>query len=39
MEERMKFIHEWQRGEEWSFAELCRHYGVSRKTGYKWRDR
>jgi transposase InsO family protein len=39
MEERMKFIHEWQRGEEWSFAELCRRYGVSRNTGYKWKDR
>ena len=22
-----------------SFAELCRRYGVSRKTGYKWLDR
>jgi putative transposase len=39
MEERMKFIHEWQRAEEWSFAELCRRYGVSRRTGYKWLDR
>jgi transposase InsO family protein len=39
MEERMKFIHEWERGEEWSFAEMCRRYGVSRKTGYKWLGR
>jgi len=39
MEERMKFIHEWQQGEEWSFAELCRRYGVSRNTGYKWKER
>ena len=22
-----------------SFAELCRRYGISRKTGYKWLDR
>jgi putative transposase len=21
------------------FAELCRRYGISRKTGYKWLDR
>jgi transposase InsO family protein len=39
MEERMKFIHEWRREEGWSFAELCRRYGVSRNTGYKWLDR
>ena len=35
MEERMSFVVDWQR-EEWSFALLCRRYGVSRKTGYKW---
>ena len=22
-----------------AFAELCRRYGISRKTGYKWIDR
>ena len=22
-----------------NFSELCREYGISRKTGYKWRDR
>src|SRR6476661_493336 len=22
-----------------AFAELCRRYGISRKTGYKWLDR
>jgi putative transposase len=22
-----------------SFSELCREYGISRKTGYKWRER
>lgn len=35
MEERMKFILDW-RCEEWSMAQLCRDYGISRKTGYKW---
>jgi transposase InsO family protein len=38
MEERFKFIQEYQNDEE-SFAELCRRYGVSRKTGYKWVER
>lgn len=38
VEERLKFIGEY-RSEEWSFAELCRRYGVSRKTGYKWLER
>src|ERR1700737_4517418 len=37
-EERFRFIEEW-RTEEWSVAELCRRYGVSRKTGYKWMGR
>jgi putative transposase len=35
MEERFQFIQEY-RSEDWSFAELCRRRGVSRKTGYKW---
>jgi putative transposase len=38
MEERFKFVQEHKTG-DWSFAELCRHYGVSRKTGYKWLER
>jgi len=38
MEERFRFIEECK-SEEFSFAELCRRYGVSRKTGYKWRER
>jgi len=38
MDERMSFIVDWQR-EEWSFAALCRRYGVSRKTGYEWTGR
>lgn len=35
MEERFRFVEECC-ADEWSFAELCRRYGVSRKTGYKW---
>jgi putative transposase len=38
MEERWKFVLESKR-EEYSFAELCRRFGVSRKTGYKWLER
>ena len=33
--ERTHFIVDWERDEE-SMAELCRRYGVSRRTGYKW---
>jgi putative transposase len=35
MEERVNFVLEVKRGEE-SFSRLCRLYGISRKTGYKW---
>ena len=38
MEERIRFVHRWQE-EQWNFAELCREFGVSRKTGYKWLGR
>jgi transposase InsO family protein len=34
-EQRMMFITEYEFEEE-SMAELCRKYGISRKTGYKW---
>lgn len=34
LEERARFAVEWESG-EWTMSELCRHYGVSRKTGYK----
>ena len=34
-DERLQFILEVRAGEE-SLAALCRRYGVSRKTGYKW---
>jgi len=35
MEERYRFVEDWE-SEDWSMAELCRYYGVTRKTGYKW---
>lgn len=37
-EERFRFIERWRR-QELSFAELCRAYGISRKSGYKWVER
>ena len=37
-EERFRFIEECRRG-ELSLAEICRRFGVSRKTGYKWQER
>lgn len=38
MEERFRFIEDWKK-QEFSLAELCRRYEVSRKTGYKWLER
>ena len=35
MDERFMFVADYQRG-ELSVSELCRQYGVSRRTGYKW---
>lgn len=32
--EKIKFIGDWLR-DEFNFADLCRRYGISRKTGYK----
>ncbi len=37
-DERVNFVREVQAGDE-SVADLCRIYGVSRKTGYKWLER
>jgi len=34
VEERARFAIEYESG-EWTMAELCRHYGIARKTGYK----
>ena len=33
-EERLKFVAAYLDG-EWSMAEVCRAFGISRKTGYK----
>jgi transposase-like protein len=33
--QRMRFVVLVE-NQEHTFAELCRHFGVSRKTGYKW---
>jgi putative transposase len=38
MTERKRFILEAEGG-LFSFAELCRRHGISRKTGYKWLER
>ena len=38
LEERFRFVDEWNSG-DWNMAELCRIYGVTRKTGYKWVER
>ena len=38
MDERMRFVLSCAAGEE-SFSALCRGYGVSRRTGYKWLER
>ncbi len=38
MEERMHFVMAAVENEE-AFAGLCRRFGVSRKTGYKWLER
>jgi putative transposase len=38
MQERMKFITMVE-DESASFAEACRRFGISRKTGYKWWER
>jgi putative transposase len=38
MKQRMFFVDDCERGVA-SVAELCRRYGVSRKTGYKWLGR
>jgi len=37
-EERFRFVDDWKSG-DWNMAELCRIFGVTRKTGYKWVER
>ena len=38
MDQRFRFVVEAERGFH-SFSELCRRFGVSRPTGYKWLER
>ncbi len=38
MDERWQFIEECK-SQEWSMAEVCRRFEISRKTGYKWLSR
>jgi len=38
LEERTKFIADYLNG-SYNMTELCELYGVSRKTGYKWKER
>ena len=38
MNERMCFVSAWLVGSE-TMSELCRHFAISRKTGYKWTAR
>lgn len=38
MDERLGFVTSWLAGEE-SVSSLCRHFGISRKTGHKWLGR
>jgi transposase InsO family protein len=38
MEERIRFVLAVEQG-DYCVAELCRQYGISRKTGYKWINR
>src|ERR1700684_2343529 len=35
VEQRKKFVQEYESG-EWTMAELCRVYEISRESGYKW---
>jgi transposase InsO family protein len=37
-EERVRFVTEWE-SQDWSLAELCQDYGITRSTGYKWLGR
>lgn len=38
MDQRIRFIAQWSK-EPTGFSGLCRAYGISRTTGYKWLDR
>ncbi len=34
LQQRLRFVTDYERG-DWTMAELCRQFGISRKTGYK----
>jgi len=36
MDEKLLFLADYLKSHYASFSELCRAYGISRKTGYKW---
>ena len=38
MDQKLMFVADYKR-QVFSFAELCRRFGISRKTGYKWAHR
>jgi putative transposase len=38
VDQRKKFVAQYEGG-EWSMAELCRFYEISRQSGYKWLER
>jgi transposase InsO family protein len=38
LKERVRFVTDWE-SQDWNFAELCRDYGITRNTGYKWLNR
>jgi putative transposase len=38
VDQRKKFVREYESG-EWTMAELCRFYEISRESGYKWLKR
>lgn len=38
MDQKMQFIADYLRKTR-TMSELCAHFGISRKTGYKWLDR
>jgi putative transposase len=38
MDEKLKFVASYLE-HEWSMAQLCREFGISRKTGYKMIER
>jgi transposase InsO family protein len=39
MEQKISFISQFQNSSRANMSELCRQFGISRKTGYKWRKR